>query len=193
VITTEELVNKLECFKGVLIENIPLGLAAASAHAEKCERIFTKGLNSNGGRIGQYNDSNSLYINPNDKKRSPIKTTPIGKNGDTVFKSTGKPHLTTYFKSYKDFREKIGREGGFINLVLFGNLKINFENNSRGNGPEPVKVNANEYHTGLDNENSLKKSGAEKRFGDIFDHTKGEIDTFHRVVGLELKNAFSKC
>lgn len=190
--TTAELVAKFECFITKLEENRPLAIASSSAHAAKCERIFTKGENSNGGRIGNYNSTNPIYVNPNDKKRSPVTFQAIGKNGDKIFKSTGKPHKTKFFGSYKDFRSDVGRESNFVNLLLFGNLKSNYENNSRG-FIEAEKVSNNEYRTGLDKENSLKKSGAEEKYGTIFKHTSAEIDLFNRVIGLELRNELSKC
>lgn len=85
--------------------------------ASNIRRIHNEGQAVN-GKIGSYNSTSELYVNP---KNSPRVFPPIGKTGKSVFKN-GKKHKTGYFPSYKGFRNKIGRETGFVNLQLSGKL-----------------------------------------------------------------------
>lgn len=198
-----EYVNQLECFKNALSDFKPFAEAVQSVHAMRVERIFTRGENSNGQQIGQYNSTNPLYINPDKAARKTRNVgkgiaglKPVGKHGDTVFKSTGKPHKTAYVNSYKELREKLGRPTSFVNLTMFGNLKSNFANGGRGeNAPaEAIKISPSEYIVGLDSENSLKKSGLEEKYNaPIFKHTPFELAEYQRINRLGLLNSISKC
>lgn len=184
-ITTSEYIAKLECFKQKLEQNRPLAIAALAIHELRAKRIFTDGLKTDSTQIGQYSEE-PLYVNP--VTRSPKKFPVAGKHGDTKFAS-GKPHLTRYFqRGYKGYKQTIGRNANFVNLFNFGNLKSNFENQSR-----VKKISNNEYQLGLDEENANKREGLTDKYGEIFPHTQGEKTKFHEVIALELKNEFSKC
>jgi hypothetical protein len=202
--TIEEHIAKLECFKKSLEVNRPFGIAVQSIHAERSERIFTDGRNADGASIGSYNDTNPIYVDP---AKYPVKA---GGKGEFAIASTFNPfdkrkqktkslrqeksrgNKLRYFGSYKEFRAAIGREVGFVDLNLIGDLKSNFENRSRGN-PSATKISNNEYHVGLDAENSKKKEGLEKRFGNIFPHTDEEINRFFDYAAEEQKKEFEKC
>lgn len=187
--TTLAYIQTLECFKKTLELNRPLAIAAQSAHASKCERIFTDGKNSAGGQIGEYSNE-PTYINPD---KSPKKFKAVGKHGKSVFASTGKPHKTRYFAGGQfEYKVTIGHNANFVNLTNFGDLKSNFENRSRG-VPSPKKVSNDEYSTGLDLENSDKRNGIESKYGIVFNHTEPEKKEFYKTLGLELKNELVKC
>lgn len=199
----EDELKKLECIKKVLLENKPFALAVATIHADRSERIFTNGENSSGGSIGRYDTDTPMYVNPNKVPRATRGSfgagqgnfqglkPPAGKHGDTKFKS-GKPHKTTYVNSYADLRNRMGKRIDIVNLTLFGNLKSNFENRSRG-VPSATKINNNEYIVGLDAENSEKKQGLEKKYGEIFPHTQTELTKFPVILGQELQNTIKTC
>jgi len=82
-------------------------------------RVQMKGESSTGDKFSPYS-TDTTYINTIDN--SPKKLRPKGKTGRTVFKSTGKPHKTTYFGGgYKEFRSKIGRSTD-KNFELYGEM-----------------------------------------------------------------------
>jgi hypothetical protein len=90
--------------------------------ADYKERIFVRGLNSAGKRIGQYSTT-PFYINPKAEslrgvKRGGIK--PQGKFGQVRFKN-GKRHKTKYLGSgYRQLRQLTGRQSGFVDLNFSG-------------------------------------------------------------------------
>lgn len=155
--------------------NTPLFLAASSAHAEQIERIFTKGGNSSGGKIGSYDTSNPIYVNP---KTAPKSFQPKGKTGKAAFAS-GKAHKTGYFTSYKAFRSQQGRPTGTVVLLLTGQLKSDF---SRA----PKRVTVNKYTVGVANQaNNDKVDGAESKYGRIFALTIKERKLFTDIARKE--------
>lgn len=204
--TIAQHIAHLECNKQVLLSNRAFLIAVQSINAERSERIFTKGLNSAGGQIGTYNSTKPLYVNP---KNSPKGFTPQGKNEEkskktavqsialnkkgghstrrVAIKQNFAPRSTKWFGSYKDFRSAIGRESGFVNLNLFGDMKSNFES------ARIKKISDSEYQIGLDGLNSKKKEGHEKKYGKVYEHTKDETDNFFMFLNKELQNDLSKC
>lgn len=179
----EEHINKLECFRNKLEANEPFRLAVVDVNASRAERIFTDGKNTSGSQIGSYSTT-PAYFNPQD---FPKKFTPAGKPGSKVNKQNRK---TKYFEGgYAKLRESIGRESGFVDLTMFGNLKSNLENPGRA----ITKVSNDEYHVGLDEENAKKKEGLEKRFGEIFNHTEDEKDHFYDTCAVELERELARC
>ena len=191
-ITGQQYIAKLTCIQKTFAEAEFFRLAVVDNLAKRSKRIFTDGKNSANGNIGQYS-TKPLYINPN---KSPKKFSPIGKTGNKVFKSgkkAGQPHKTKYFDTgFKQFRGEIGRQSNFVNLNLFGNLKSNFENNSRGQAT-PIKVSNLEYIVGLDRENALKKSGLTEKYGEIFDLTNDELKDFQVVAQKEFQKSLLAC
>lgn len=198
--TTEELIKKQRTFFNAIIQkDEPLRLAALTAHSNATKRIFTDGRNSSGGNIGQYATSPPMYINPDKSPRAgALKVKGIeglkptkGKTGEHLFKN-GKPHKTTYVNSYKDFRQRIGRRVDKVNLVLSGDLQSDYANGKVSN-PEPRKVNTHEYVVSLSREiNQKKRDGLEEKYGEVFLHTKEEVQKFFKIANLEFKNLLSK-
>jgi hypothetical protein len=106
------------------IEKLKSGLAvhiaAQDTHVKMTARIFEEGETAQGNKL-RYNSSDPLYVNPDN---SPKSFPPKGKTGKTKFKN-GESHKTGYFESYKDYRQKIGRESiylGIFRMILVKEL-----------------------------------------------------------------------
>ena len=188
--TAQEYKDKLlKAAQSLREENIPFKLATYSTVAAQAKRIFTDGQNTNGQKF-QYNSTNPLYLNPSTTFNGGKLGAPIGKNGDKVFKSgikKGQPHKTVYVESYKDYREKIGRESSFVNWELSGDLKSDFEN-PQGGVATPIKISNNEYVSGLKRDENIKKrEGLEKKYNPIFYLSDLEKAEFYKDVSFELR------
>lgn len=139
--TINDFNKKLEERKRIIEENIPLGLAVADTHEMMINRIFEEGKTATGG-VHTYDTTEEIYISPD---QTPRKFPLRGKPSDRAKKITATNkkrlkefgytkseskailvHKTTYFESYKAFRQALGKESGFWNLQLFGNLRIDF-------------------------------------------------------------------
>ena len=166
------------------IASQPFALAVSTVHADMSKRIFTDGKNTQNARIGRYNTTEPIYVNPN---LSPgTKFDPVGKTGKSTFASTGEAHKTGYFKSYKNYRAKIGRPVGKVDLQLSDQLKINFENGV-------VKINNFEYDLIVTDLSKDKIDGNEERFkSEIFQMTKQEKENFDKYYEDELNEALQQ-
>lgn len=174
--TIAEFNKKLEARKKAIHENKPLGLAAADTHAMMVERIFIDGLNASSSKIGNYSTSPPIYVNT---QFAPQKKAAKGKTGETKFKN-GAPHKTTYFESYKAFRQAEGRESSFVNLRLFGNLQNDFSTGIK-------RVDNDTWISFVKKDESGDKiNGNERRFGLIFHTTKDERANFKKVLDFEM-------
>lgn len=178
-ITIQQFITKQNQRIAELKKGVPLAKAAATVHAVLVQRVFREGKTAFDTKIGTYNSSTPLYVNPN---RSPRKLPTTGKHGQKIFttgKKKGQAHKTTYYSSYKDFRSRQGRESSFVNLVLFGNLQSDFSNSLQ-------EVNANKWIAGTKREeNTNKMNGAEKKYGEIFSLTKEENELFQETAREE--------
>ena len=184
-----------------LVQNISV-VAGKAMYAEFVQRIFLKGLNADGSPIGSYS-TKPAYFNPKQtgqsgvpKPRIGLPTTrvskskrvpalsPIGKNGQAVFKN-GKPHKTAYVKDgYKGFRKLVGRQNTKVDLNLTGSLFLSIQLATTKNGILLYFATSKEADKGR---------GNEKRFGKpIFDTNKVEQDIFNaemrRIISLLIKN-----
>ncbi len=179
--TYQEKILKLRKQLDSLKSSEALHIAAQDTHVKMTERIFIQGRNSDGGSIGEYDTKNDLYINPN---KSPKGFETKGKpNEKGIAKSKfqdGAPHKTGYFKSYKEYRETIGREVSGVNLVLSGDLQNDF-------GKALIKITDLKFASTLRSDNVKKKEGNEARFGDIFKLTEEEKNNFVDVLKYEIK------
>jgi len=155
----------------------PMETAVRSVMAQMVVRIFEDGIKSDGSPIGQYNDSDELYVDPD---TLPKTIAPRGKPGKERNVANRK---TTYFKSYKALRSEVGRESGKVNIRLTNDLQSDWSNASVGDGiasnPKPKVISPTEYHIVLKRDNNAdKRKGLESRYGDIFRLTKEE-ETFY--------------
>ncbi len=171
-------------------------IAVRSTHAQQMQRIFVDGERSSGAKIGKYNSTNQLYVNP---KNAPRKFTPLGKNQKrslktTVFniksqkarrvsiKKNFTERKTRWFSSYKDFRQFEGRESGFVNLTLFGKLQSDLANSV-------IRLAPGRYALGVKNRaNADKLLGAIDKYGlDVFKPSQKEKDTLNSVFEAEMQ------
>lgn len=158
-----------------LAEGKPMGIAVATTHAAQVKRIYTKGKDSQDSKIGSYNSSDPLYVNP---KKSPKGFQVAGKTGETAF-SDGSPHKTRWFPSYKAFRQQIGRETAFVNLRLSGQEQLDFSNSL-------IAVTPLKWTSGFKSDiNADKSTGHERKYGKIFNLTKGEEELFTKTLQFE--------
>jgi hypothetical protein len=168
----------LEEFKIQLREKIKaineakyFNIAIQDVASTQAERIFEEGKNES-GETHQYNSIDPIYISQN--------KTPKGKGG--------------YFKSYKAFRQSIGRDVSKVNFRLTNDLQSDFinrlipESSNKVGEANPIKVNNWKYRIAFKRALNIKKAeGLEKRYGKIFGLTRGEKDHFTKVVQFEFK------
>lgn len=176
-------------FELVIEENKPLEIAARSTMALQATRIFVDGRKSDGTKIGQYSTAPPIYVNP---KNSPGQS----------FKPSGSPFSsrkakknpkTKWFASYKSYREEIGFESSFVNLVLSNDMASDFRNSSskEQNDVQPHRIDAHEYQTKFDRQDSVNKmTGHEQRYGIITDLTESELEKFQETIDYELTKIF---
>lgn len=176
----DEYINKLRTASQEIDMGKPLLLASTSATKEMVTRIFKLGQNET-GKTFQYNSTDPLYVNP---KTSPGKDfPPIGKTGWDTFKSgkkKGEKHVTGWFKSYKNYRETIGRFTDKVYWNLSGELNSAVANGLR-------RVNNNEYVLQISRDIDVKKrSGIDEKYNNVFGINKDEEATFQRVYRDEI-------
>ncbi len=131
--------------------NVVMRECCFGALAEVRTRIHEQGLAADGSKIGSYNTTNAIYVNP---ENSPQQFTPLGKGQKRATKITlgnvdkrkdervsakgaNKDSIrkTKYFESYDAFKTAIGRnELGSVNLFLFGGLSNQLSVIANGNG-----------------------------------------------------------
>lgn len=180
------LENKITSLNEV---NKPFEVGVFTVISQMIPRIFEEGINSNGNKIGDYDSKKSIYVNTS--INAPVKETPRGKDGKDTFKN-GKKKKTTYYSSYKEFRQRQGRESGFVNLDLIGELKLDIAKGESIRDVNKFKVNSNEYSITVSKEiNEKKVKGLEKKYGKIFTPTDKEIEKMIEVINFELKKYFN--
>lgn len=173
---------------------VPFVRAVKDTVASQGIRIFVKGKDSSGGTIGQYNDSTSLYVDPNTAPGQASKLKPpTGKTGRTIFASTGKPHKTTYVRSYKGLRQTLGFNVSFVDLQYTGTLRNDFFNSKTEGVATPTKISETEYQVKLKNkDNPDKVEGLQDKYGRIFDLMKLERSNFFGTLNKEFQLALIK-
>lgn len=183
-----EYIRRIDKVISELESDKALKIAVLDVNRTRVTRIFEKGLNSSQSKIGSYNATKPVYINPND---APRKGNQVGKSGRKI--------KSLYYPSYKDFRKGMGRESSFINLRLNNELQNDLANAKISKGsnaiakPTPLKINNNLYRVGLNiHINQKKIEGLEKRFGSILKHTTDEIDQFNKVVEFEMNKIIKR-
>jgi len=206
-LTTEEYIKKNRVKLEALVRfDIPLKIAVYTIVGEQSIRIFQMGLNSAGSKIGVYDsgtgkghelwipDSRSP-INGNHKGKPAIGRGETGKKSSKVrvFQFTVK---NTYYKNYQDYRKRMKRESGFVNLRLNNELQSDFSNakisktSTKVIQGQPIRVNANYYKTELKKDiNQKKREGLEDKYGKIFSLTKEEKTKYFAILQKELKIA----
>lgn len=195
--TMKELIERRrKQLQDIVQKNIPFQRAVLTTVNRQSQRIFIEGLNSIGGKIGQYDTRRPLYINPNKSPRKggnkaqgiqgllPTK----GKTGEHKFKS-GKVHKTTFVNNYKEFRNRIGRRIDFVNLNLSNDLRSDFASGLPGSH-NPEKISPHQYNVTIKREANLDKlAGMESKYGTITKLTRSEKQGFFDILSKEIKLA----
>lgn len=167
--TGEEFIKK-QRQKLKSVEETAFKIAVFDSHRLMGKRIFVNGEGSDDTKIGNYNATNPLYVNP---KNSPRKF-------NTGKFENGKPRKTKKFSSYKSFRTAVGRQTNVVNLNLFGILQNDFITGLK-------KVDNITYESVLKQGANVKKArGQEKHWGKkIFSLSKHERESFYETVKRE--------
>jgi hypothetical protein len=155
----------------------------------RMRRIFENGLNSNGSKIGNYNSTTPVYIDPD---KAPKKVNQIGKNK--------KPIKSGYYESYKDFRKAMGRESSFVNVRLNNELQNDLANGKLGKSSDkinlqvnPIKVSKGVYRVVVKRDENIKKvQSLERKFGRFIEHTKEEKELFNKIFDTEVALILAK-
>lgn len=184
-ITYQQFIAKMDARIASLQSGVIMERAVRSVMAEAVVRIFEEGKNSSGGKIGSYNATKELYVNPNTLPRN---VAPRGKPGKEKNVQSRK---TVYFKSYKDLRSEVGRESGFVNIRLTNDLQSDYANAQVSGStiatPEPLKISNTEYRITLKRTiNQKKRAGLEAKYGNIFFLTQGEKERYFDVLRKEV-------
>lgn len=150
-----------------------LTIAGQEQLAMMLERIFEKGLGSNGNKIGNYS-TDAIYVKSPFPQVTNSRLNKIGKTG----KST---KSTTYLKGgYKEFRDRTGRQTQTVDLNLTGSL---FKSVTLGRYKDGVVIFFNQKGS------IAKAKGNEDRFGkDIFSPTKEEKQQAIESITREVNN-----
>jgi len=161
-----------------------LTVAVLEVLAAMQERIFEQGKAANGAKIGEYSTTPAYFSVPYAQVANKGRK-PVGKTGKSVFKSTGKKHKSQYLEGgYKDFRNAVGREDGFVNLDLTGSLRLS--------------MNAGRWKNGIaigftQAESEGKATGNEARFGvKIFELSAEEKAIFEKALEREINMLIKK-
>lgn len=118
----KDVENALE---GLPIDSITAAIGQALL-ASNVKRIHQEGKDTKGSKIGSYNASNPVYVNP----KTAVRKRGVGQPG--TFKN-GNKKKTVKFNSYKAYRGAVGRETNFVNLNLTGKLQADFDLVASGN------------------------------------------------------------
>ena len=198
-----KLRNQIKALKSDKI----MQLAVYSVNQQRIERIFEKGQNTYGFKIGDYNSTTPVYIRPEDApkavklggKPEAIKGKSYKNKSGVSFKSTEKNPETAYYPSYKAFRRAMGRETGFVNIRLNNRLQGDLANATISKATtnlannRPIKVDNHRYIVTLKNQENIDKvQSLEKRHGKIIDLTKPEVRFYHEILEKEFRLALAK-
>lgn len=173
--TKEELTAKFRgAIEDLTTKNTPLTLAAATISKDVAERVFVEGKNSQGGKIGTYNSTKPIYIDPN---AAPKKVKQVGKKGT--------PIKSGFYESYKEFRRDMGRESEFVNLELNAQLSGDYRTGLSQRSVNKWVVELKNQH------NAEKAAGLQGKYGRVFDITAIERSKLHDILTKELARLFS--
>ena len=205
--TVKDYQNKLRRQITTLKSDKIMKLAVYSVNQQRIERIFEKGQNTYGFKIGDYNDTTPVYIRPEDAPKAvKLRGKPELIRGKTTktrsaikFERQDKTPQTAYYPSYKAFRKAMGRETGFVNLRLNNRLQGDLANATIGKATtnlaknNPIKVDNHRYIVTLKNQENIDKVvQLEKRYGKIIDLTKPEVRFYHEILEKEFRLALAK-
>lgn len=202
----EKKLNNIKTFSD------PLRIAAFDVTAVMGQRIFDEGKKTDGSTIinhkagiggSQLYSEKPIYISasavpkprgvlagkPQGKRKTGRTKREVKRKGELFAVET--KHNSKYFATgYKGYRENVGRQTGYIDLVLTGELRLDFSNDKKM--AEPTKINELEYQIRLDKEiNQKKREGLEDKYGTIFKTSDEENRLFFDTIGREFRKQLS--
>jgi hypothetical protein len=180
-VTIEELNRKLDKFSKELESNNWVEIGARSTITRMGERIFERGLNTDGRKMGEYSTTPAI-INTESAPRT------LPNDSFFRFKQPSrrgkKGYFGTFFAGgYDEFKTSQGRNQGFVNLKLSGEMQGDFLNGFVKKGKLGAIVAFKKTI------NAKKRETHERKYGTIFDASKSEIKNFEKVVTFELLKA----
>lgn len=105
----------------------------------------------------------------------------------------GDPHRTTYVKSYKDYRNRIGRRIDRVDLVLTGELLLDFVTARLKGRAVTDRGGSILFQLQLRRRGSGdKRDHAEQKYGRIFALTAQERNEYFRTLRFELRRAVAE-
>ena len=177
--TVKDYQNKLRRQITTLKSDKIMKLAVYSVTQRRIVRIFEDGKTSQGIRIGEYNDTTPVNISQEDAPKK--------------IKAGGR------YRSYKAFRQAMGRESNFVNIRLNNRLQSDLANASLSKATtkladnKPIKVDNHRYIVTLKNQENIDKiESLERKYGKIIDLTKTEISLYHDILEKEFRLALAK-
>lgn len=204
----EYIKREKKFYQDVFLKDKAFQIAVYNVVAEQIKRIFEKGLNSNNSQIGEYNSTNDLYVysknfkgggklKPNRGKPSTLWMNPTNEypqgeryfTGKTIHRAgkgakVGDEHRTKWVKSYKDLRNKLGREVNFVNLKMNNDMFLDFTRGLKKISPIQFVLS---WSRKL---NAEKAEGLESKYkGKIFRTTKEEKKLFLKSLDFNIKKA----
>lgn len=158
------------------LQNRILVAGITTLQGEMIERIFSEGVDSQGGKIGDYSRA-PIYVSAEKHIRKNA-FQKVGKNNTGDFKN-GKPRKSTYYKGgYAEYREAVGRQSGYMDFMLSGSLKNNIQ----------IGEDAGAMVIGLtDEKESLKRLGLEEHVGKpVFTPSASDLQLFEDAIDAEI-------
>lgn len=178
--TPEQLAKKYTDIIQKLERGDMLAIAAFTSASETQQRIFDKGMGSEGNSLKEMS-TKPIYINP---ENSPRGFQAEGKTGKKEFKSgkrKGQKYVTKYFSGgYKQYKQVIGRANKY--LQNFGRLRSDMAAGLTALNP----VN-NSVEWGPKSQDNIDKIlGLQRRKGAILSPTKQERELFTDTFRYEV-------
>lgn len=160
------------------IQDRILFAAGFALKAEMIDRIFNRGENSAGEKIGDYSTRPGYFSEDKFIRKSAFKKQGKKATGDHA---NGKARRTMYLPGgYKELRDIQGRKTDFVNLKYSGSLE------------KSINVLRHEKDVVIaitDGDESNKRHGMEKHFGEaIFPPSEADLAAFDAAVWGEIEH-----
>lgn len=152
---------------------------ATTMLAEMKTRVFEQGKKTDSSDIGKYSTT-PMYVSVNANPGKSFGA--IGKTGKSKFKS-GKSHTSRYFAGgYNEYKAKIGRNPGYVNLSLSGQL----------NSQMTIIGTPKGYGIGWTNKEMFERAGHfTKKYGQIWHLTEEEKTLAREIAQREFINSLN--
>lgn len=181
--TPEEYVKEIERRISQLRKADLIYPVATKVHADMSERIFDKGVNGDGNKIGEYSTEPAYYSKKQFKKTSAFK--PRGKYSNDIKLKDGRPRKSMFIADgYHGLKGVQGYKNDTVNLTYSSTLRNNFDAGlTEDEGKVIVRLNA---------ANADKMGWMVNKYGKAtFKHTKEEKEFFTGEITKKLINVIN--